>query len=277
MVRFVPLIQDSFKDAARLAPVAPHLAVLHVLAATFAAWVVHGPGQNQLLLLGLAYLAWALIFCAYQVRLFQRLLPIQQRVWQRALKLFVATLLVGFLIGMAVAVFILLFTMVAGSFVVATSGEASNIQDVVAMMMRTGIFWPIFVIFLLSLGMLIWFVSRLFLYGVATAATGQIHIFRTWAWTKTAEGVVFLSFLALVSAPNIIWYGVRVQLESAWAMAEGPALAYVQLEFVLALLFLPFIWLQQALAVNLYRQLAPTEAAQDTTSDSDKARISAPE
>lgn len=261
-LRLGALISESIAAAVRISTAAPLVALAFVLWAGVLAVASYSLPPNLTWLYLAMLLVSAFIYCLYSLHLFAQLLEVPKISSRAAWKLVNATLLFTFLTAMFLAILILFFTMVGASIgIVSGVGDPAATDDIVAQMRSGGTFWPVFALFLAAIASVFWFVSRLFLFSVATAATGAIHIFRTWPWTKPAERVVVLSVSGLVLLPNLFYFLGCEWLVRTWGLGEAGAGQFVIFEMSTALLALPLIWLNHALAAQLYSALAPAEVA----------------
>ncbi len=187
-----------------------------------------------------------------------------------------AVLLFGFLIGVMLAIATLFFTMVGASIgIVSGTGVPSETEDIVARMHAGGTFWPIFAVFVMAMGGMIWFISRLALFTVATAATGAVHIFRTWSWTRAAQLSVLISVCLLSLMPYALYCFGCEWLIQVGALRTGGARIYSLFSIAAGLVALPLIWVQHALAVRLFCALAPADLCfQAMTASSDRRAMS---
>lgn len=170
--------------------------------------------------------------------------------WGDFFRLTVANFL--FALVMAVVLFIAGLALIIISVVlVAASGyepTASNADDVNASidaLRASGAIWVLYAMIGACVGGVVWMALRLFIYGAATVARGQILVFQTWPWTKRRLLVIAPLVLALIAIPlGVISYGSA-------SLSTTAALALVRGGY--AVVFL----LGLSLTVEVYKSIVP--------------------
>ncbi|MEO1642825.1 MAG: hypothetical protein AAFR74_05765, partial [Pseudomonadota bacterium] len=103
------------------------------------------------------------------------------------------------------------------------------------------------------------FVTRLMTFAAATCSRAQIHVFRTWAWTKGHFKILGPTLFGLVFVP----IGIASALGSIAGLAFPSSLDDATTRALRSGLIMAFsvppAWLGHALAANVYKALAREE------------------
>ncbi|MEM9180671.1 MAG: hypothetical protein AAGA89_13210, partial [Pseudomonadota bacterium] len=180
------LASDTFKKTARLIVPSLPFGVLFVIASGGLVWSAGILPEG-----GMGFLLFtALVFCAlyahnlFSASMYRAVLSTEAGLLNGAWKLTLAWLLVMVIASIAGTIIVLFFSLIGSSLGVAAGEEGREITDMTEQMRAGGTFWPLFALFLASLVGLFWFAVRLMLFAAASALRGQVHVFRTWYWTK---------------------------------------------------------------------------------------------
>ena len=196
-------------------------------------------------------------YCLFSAAIYRRLVPHTGSLATATWKLVLAWVLI-FVVAAILATAIVLFFSLIGSSLGVVSGEAGqDITDMTAQMRENGTFYPLSVLFMLTLLGVFWFGVRMMLFGVATAARGAVHVFRTWAWTKGHAVPMAAGALIFVVVPVIACGYAADGLTRALSLAES-----IVLQAGLAAMFqVPAAWLGHAYVAAIYMRIAPPDSA----------------
>lgn len=196
-------------------------------------------------------------YCLFSAAIYRRLVPHTGSLATATWKLVLAWVLI-FVIAAILATAIVLFFSLIGSSLGVVSGEAGqDITDMTAQMRENGTFYPLSVLFMLTLLGVFWFAVRMMLFGVATAARGAVHVFRTWAWTKGYALPMAAGAPVFVVVPVIVFGYAADGLTRALPLAENIALQ----AGLVAMFQVPAAWLGHAYAAAIYTRIAPPDPA----------------
>jgi len=261
---FAGLLRDTLKGAARvIVPSLPWTA-LFVFAWGYLVWAAAALPESAMSTALFAGLALLTLYAhsLFSVSIYRVLLGGEATMRSAAFKLTLSWLLVFTVMAIIFSIWTLFFSMVGASVgIVSGQGDAGQISDITELMQQGGTFWPLFIVFIASFFALFWFVARLMTFAAATSHRAQVHVFRTWAWTKgqfrrlgpALFGLVFLPLAAGsvvgVFAGQAIWGNEPTAIEAA--LAAGLTM----------LACTPAAWLGHALAATVYKALAPVQDA----------------
>ena len=128
-----------------------------------------------------------------------------------------------------------------------------------AQMREGGTFWPLFAVFVATLFGVFWFAVRLMLFAGASSVRNQVHVFRTWYWTKGQFRVLGPLMIALIIVPIVLlaWLAQLI-VSVVMGVSETP----LQLAFspaLVSLVLLPSAWIGHGFAASVLDRLAPSE------------------
>ncbi|MEO0608291.1 MAG: hypothetical protein AAFY82_08660, partial [Pseudomonadota bacterium] len=137
------------------------------------------------------------------------------------------------------------------------SGEAGqDISDMAAQMRESGTFWPLFVVFVVTLFGVFWFAVRMMLFASSSATRGSVHVFRTWYWTKGHFRMLGPALIVLIVLPI-------AGFSSAAAIIAAPLTNPALNTAAVSALMLPTAWLGHGFAAAIYNRLAPEQVVDE--------------
>ncbi|MEO1554062.1 MAG: hypothetical protein AAFR82_09000 [Pseudomonadota bacterium] len=180
-----------------------------------------------------------------------------------AWKLTLAWLLVVVVAAIVATIVVLFFSLVGASLGVASGAAGQQIEDMTAEMRASGTFWPLFALFIATLCGLFWFAVRLMLFASASALRGQVHVFRTWSWTK-GHFIALAPMMAIFVIVPIVALSVLAQSVSVavFDQVETPLKSGLSAALTM-LIMLPSAWLGHAFAATAYERMAPEGSIDD--------------
>lgn len=193
----------------------------------------------------------------FSASLYRAVLPFRTGLVQAAWKLTLAWVLITVVMAVALSIWALFFGLIGASLgLVAGTEPVGEAADMTSLLQQSGTFWPLFLIFVASFGWLFWFVTRLMTFAAATSARGQVHVFRTWGWTKGQFRVIGPALLLLVAIPAGLGGAAALGLSGlAFGLAATPLQQALQSGLLLIGL-MPAAWLGHGLAVSVYNSVA---------------------
>lgn len=289
-MRTGPIFREAVGLARMVAvPTLPGL-VLFALSVAGQGWVnMHvGQGGEPVFYWMLMGLVTIFAGCFWSATMYRRLLPEAgtRTVLADTSRLFAANLAVYGLFFILLFLLTLFFSIFAGVLIDAAGydpSETGNSTEAVWASMRalsdSGGAAVLYGLLFASAAGLVWLGLRLFLFGVATVAERSLTIFRSWAWTSRHVAKIALLWLALQLFPWLVLSLVASGLlhlggmTTVFTLYVGPQagatqigeLQTVGLIGLAVLVMAPFYWLGHALAVSLYRRLAPNRVDAETT------------
>jgi len=253
------LFSDSLDKAARLIAPSFPFALLFVCASGVLVWAAGALPegmQASILFVGLVFTA-LYSHSLFSASMYRAVLPAAGGLIGGAWVLTLAWLLVFVIAAIGATMIVLFFSLIGSSLGVVSGTPGQEITDMTAQMREGGTFWPLFALFIAALLGVFWFAIRMMLFAGATTTRAQIHVFRTWYWTKgqvrlLAPLMVFLIFVPiallslLASTVTTLTLGV---LETPLETGLSTALT----SFVL----LPSAWIGHGFAAAALERLAP--------------------
>lgn len=252
------LIRASIGDAGRM--IIPSLPWTGLFMAMwtylfwFAASYPEG-GVWTLIFFGLA-LVTLFTHSLFSVSLYSAVLPHQSGVLKAGWKLTLAWLLVITVLAIILSGIALFYGMVAGSIAAVIGVEAQTTRDVTSQVFRDPTITILFLTIFPFLLWIFWFVTRLMTFAAATSVRAQVHVFRTWSWTKGQFKTLGPALLILVFAPLMLAAGLSTSLNLALFGQDTSATALALQSGLAMLAGVPVAWLGHALAANVYKTVA---------------------
>lgn len=195
----------------------------------------------------------------FSAAMYRAALPSQGGLMSSAWKLTLAWLLVLVVASIAATIVLLFFSLIGASLGVASGAEGQEITDMTAEMRAGGTFWPLFVVFIATMFGLFWFAVRLMLFAGATTLRNQVHVFRTWYWTKGHVIILApLMILFIVLPIGILGFVAQTGATAIFGPLETP-LEMGLCVALIALILLPSAWLGHGFAASVYERLAPEQ------------------
>lgn len=253
------LIKDSFEGAARMAvPSLPYL-LLFAFTSGWLAWSVHilpDDGSGTTIFALIAFVA-LYVHCLFSVSMYRVLLPIKGSPFAAAWKLSLAWLLIITVVAIILSMLVLFFALIPTALgVVMQQGvepiTAETIADTSPRELLGPVFWPTFLLFLMSIAGLFWFAARVMTFAAATSSKGAIHVFRTWPWTKGLFKTTGPAMFLLIAVPVAASTWAAHLITSALFGAELTALQAAMSGAISMVILGPAAWLGHGLAANVF-------------------------
>ena len=253
------LTRETLKGAGRVIVPSLPWAALFIFAWGYLIWAAAALPESAVSTALFAGLALLTLYAhsLFSVSMYRVLLGGEGSMRGAAFKLSLAWLLVFTVMAILFSIWTLFFAMVGASVgIVSGDGDASQISDITELMQQGGTFWPLFIVFVTSFFALFWFVTRLMTFAAATSYRAQVHVFRTWAWTKGYFRQLGPALFGLVFVPLVA--GVMVGVMSGQAIwGNEPTALEAGLAAGLTMLAgMPAAWLGHALAAAAYEVVA---------------------
>lgn len=194
-------------------------------------------------------------YCLFSAAMYRCLVSSAGTLGMAAGKLVLAWILVFVIAAILATAFVLFFSLIGSSLGVVSGEEGQDITDMTAQMRESGTFYPLSVVFMLTLFGVLWFAVRMMLFGVATAARGTVHVFRTWAWTKGHAVPMAVGALVFAVAPVIVLGYASANVAGVLSLSNNAVLA----AGLAAIFQVPAAWLGHGFAATIYTRLAPSE------------------
>ena len=274
-ISFSALFKDSLNRAARLVVPTGPFALLFVAATGILVWAAEvlpndGAGFALFAVLSFAALFAHSLFSAAMYR--ATLAPVGDLI-HGAWKLSLAWLLIMVVASIGATMILLFFSLIGASLGVVSGEAGQEITDMTAQMHAGGTFWPLFALFVMTLFGVFWFAVRMLLFAGATVIRAQVHVFRSWSWTKGHFLVLAPLTLVLLIAPITALSVVAAYLNGYIIGAAETPLQAGLTAAIAALLLLPSAWLGHGLVSSALARLMPDQVDQTTTPAANNASI----
>lgn len=274
-ISFRALFTDSLRRTARLiVPTAP-FALLFVAATGILVWaaaVLPDSGVGFALFAGLSF-ATLFAHSLFSAAMYRATLAPAGGLMHGAWKLTLAWLLIMVVASIGATIIVLFFSLIGASLGVVSGEAGQEITDMTAQMQEGGTFWPLFALFVMTLFGVFWFAVRMMLFAGATVIRSQVHVFRSWSWTKGYFQVLAPLTLILLIAPFAALSFVAANLNDFIIGAAVTPLQAGASAIITALLLLPSAWLGHGVVSSVLAQLMPDLADQTTTPAANSASI----
>ncbi len=253
------LAADTLNKTARLIVPSLPFGVFFVVMSGVLVWAAGAlpdGGTGFVLFVALAFGA-LFAHSLFSAAMYRAVLPAIGGMLSGAWKLTLAWLLVMVVASIAATIVVLFFSLIGASLGVASGEAGQEITDMTAEMRAGGTFWPLFALFLATLVGLFWFAVRLMLFAAASVLRGQVHVFRTWYWTKGQVRVLAPLMIGFIILP-ILGLSLIARLVNSAALGAPETPLETGVSVALAtLILLPSAWLGHAFAASVYERLAP--------------------
>lgn len=274
-ISFRALFKDSLSRTARLiVPTAP-FALLFVAATGILIWAAAALPDSGLGFALFAGLTVAALFAhsLFSAAMYRVTLAPAGGLMHGAWKLTLAWLLIMVVASIGATMIVLFFSLIGASLGVVSGEAGQEITDMTAQMHEGGTFWPLFALFVMTLFGVFWFAVRMMLFAGATVIRSQVHVFRSWSWTKGHFLVLAPLTLILLIAPfAALSFAAANLTDFIIGTAETPLQAGAT-AIIMALLLLPSAWLGHGVVSSVLAQLMPDLADQTTTPAANSASI----
>ncbi|MEL6857777.1 MAG: hypothetical protein AAFO74_05285 [Pseudomonadota bacterium] len=261
------LLQDSVARTKRLIVPSLPFAVVFAVMTGILVWGAGALPEGGAGFVGFTALAFATLFAhsLFSVAMYRAALPMGAGQLGRAWKLSLAWMLIFVVASIGGAIIVLFFSLIGASLGVVSGEAGQEIVDMTAQMREAGTFWPLFALFSLTLFGVFWFAVRISTFAAATSARGQVHVFRTWYWTKghfrTLAPLAILFIILPVIVCALMASAITQQLSSHEDSALMTGLSVAVFTYVLT----PSAWLGHGFASAVYAALAPADEDQPST------------
>jgi hypothetical protein len=189
----------------------------------------------------------------FSASMYRRLVPASGKLETAVWKLTLAWILMIVIAAILATAIVLFFSLIGSSLGVVAGEPGQDVTDMTAQMRESGTFYPLFAVFLLALLGVFWFAVRMMLFAVATVARGQVHVFRTWAWTKGYVLPMMVGMIVFVVLPvSVLGYVASVLVSAAPALQTAAITAGVAI-----LVQVPAAWVAHSYAAAVYTRIAP--------------------
>jgi len=259
VLTFKSLFNDSLDKAARLIAPSFPFALLFVWASgalVWAAGTLPEGMQASVLFVGLVFAA-LYSHSLFSASMYRAVIPAAGGLISSAWVLTLAWLLMFVIAAIGGTMIVLFFSLIGSSLGVVSGAPGQEITDMTAQMREGGTFWPLFALFIAALLGVFWFAVRIMLFAGATTTRGQIHVFRTWYWTKGHVRRLAPLMVLLIGLPIVL---LSLLASTVTVLTLGPletpletGLSTVLTSFVL----LPSAWLGHGFAAAALERLAP--------------------
>lgn len=271
----IELLQDSFRRTARLiAPSFPFAMgfVLVTGVLVWAAGALPDGGASFALFSSLAFVA-LFTHSLFSASMFRATLGTAGSLLRGAWKLTLAWLLIVVVAAIGGAIILLFFSLIGASLGVVSGEAGQEITDMTAQLRQGGTFWPLFALFMMTLAGLFWFAVRMMLFAGATVNRGQVHVFRSWSWTKGHFTNLAPLMIAFIIVPLAVSSSVAMTISDAvLGAADTPVKAGLSAALI-ALILLPGFWLGHGFSASALARLLPEAEDQTTTPAENSASI----
>lgn len=274
-ISFSALFQDSLSRTARIIVPSFPLAMLFVASTGILVWSAGALPDGGTSFVLFSALAFACLFAhsLYSAVMYRATLMPSGGLIHSAWKLTLAWLLLMVAASIGATIIILFFSLIGASLGVVSGETGQEITDMTAQMRAGGTFWPLFAIFIMTLFGLFWFAVRMMLFAGATVIRAQVHVFRSWVWTKGHFRTLAPLMIVLIIAP-VIFLAAAAQSVSAAVIGVADTPIKAGLSAALgALILLPSAWVGHGFAASVLALLLPKDSDQTTTPAANKASI----
>lgn len=255
------LFQDSLNRAGRVIVPSLPFGLLFIAASGVIVWAAGALPEGSGGSFAFVCVAFATLFAhsLFSASMYRALLPHQGSLLSSAWKLTLAWMLVMVVAAIGGSIIVLFFSLIGASFGVVSGEQGQEITDMAAQMREGGTFWPLFAVFIATLFGVFWFAVRLMLFAGASSVRGQVHVFRTWYWTKGHFRSLGPLMITLILVPVLALSWVAQSITAALiARPETPVELALSTGLV-SLILLPSAWLGHGFAASALDRLAPTD------------------
>lgn len=261
------LFSDSLKKTAQIIAPSFPFALLFVCASGGLVWAAGALPQGTAASSLFVGLVFATVFAhsLFSAAMYRSVLPSAGRLLRSAWVLTLAWLLMLVIVAIGATMIVLFFSLIGSSLGVVSGEAGQEITDMTAQMRASGTFWPLFTLFALTLLGVFWFAVRMMLFAGATVTRCQIHVFRTWYWTKGYFRALAPVMLALILLPLVAFSSLAsLIVDLVFGAPETPLETGLSTAFVTFIL-LPSAWLGHGFAASALEQLGDHSGDQTTT------------
>ena len=274
-ISFNALFKDSLSRTARLIVPTGPFALLFVAATGILVWAAAAlpyGGAGFALFAGLSFVA-LFAHSLFSAAMYRATLTPAGGLMHGAWKLTLAWLLIMVVASIGATIILLFFSLIGASLGVVSGEAGQEITDMTAQMHEGGTFWPLFALFVMTLFGVFWFAVRMMLFAGATVIRSQVHVFRSWSWTKGHFFILAPLTLILLIAPFAVLSVVATHLSGYIIGAAVTPLQAGLTAAITVLLLLPSAWLGHGVVSSAMARLMPDQEDQTTTPAANSASI----
>lgn len=261
------LLNDSLNKTARLIAPSFPFAILFVVATGGMVWAAAILPETTAGTSAFFAVVFATLFAhnLFSASMYRAVLESHGGLVASAWKLTLAWLLMIVVIAIGSSMIVLFFALIGASLGVASTEVGEGVTDITVEMQANGTFWPLFGLFVATLFGVFWFAVRIILFASATTVRNQVHVFRTWYWTKGHVRALAPLMIGLIAIPVILLsFGATMLVSALLGPAETPFDVGVSTALV-SLVLLPSAWLGHGFAAAVFARLEQDDAGQTTT------------
>lgn len=257
-----PLFQDSLARTGRLIVPSLPFGILFVAASGGLVWAAGILPEGGAGFIAFVCVVFATLFAhsLFSAAMYRAVLPHQGSLLRSAWTLTLAWMLVIVVAAIGGSIIVLFFSLIGASFGVVSGEPGQEITDMTAQMREGGTFWPLFAVFVATLFGVFWFAVRLMLFAGASSVRNQVHVFRTWYWTKGHFRVLGPLMIALIAVPVISLSWLAQQIVGAAIGASDAPLQMALSTALVSLILLPSAWIGHGFAASALDRLGPSES-----------------
>ncbi|MEL7108472.1 MAG: hypothetical protein AAGJ68_05840 [Pseudomonadota bacterium] len=263
------LLNDSLNKTARLIAPSFPFALLFVLATGAMVWAAGMLPETTAGTSAFFAAVFAALFAhnLFSASMYRAVLEHRGSLIASAWKLTLAWLLMIVVVAIGASMIVLFFALIGASLGVASTEVGEGVADITIEMQANGTFWPLFGLFLLTLCGVFWFAVRIMLFASATTVRNQVHLFRTWYWTKGHVRALAPLMIVMIAIPVLVlmWLA-QIAVSSLLGTAETP-LELGASTALTSLVLVPSAWLGHGFAAAAFVRLAAPSEDQTTTPD----------
>ncbi|MBY9066802.1 hypothetical protein K1X12_07810 [Hyphomonas sp. WL0036] len=174
------------------------------------------------------------------------------------LAIYLAFLFIGFFIGFFLLMLPGILIEEAGQYQLSDESDPALVREAFMAMLGTPYGAAFMLCCFAGAGVLGWIALRLTLYGAATVATGEAHVFRTWGLTKARLKTLAPAALVTHILPFAAGVGLNLALNNALPDTAGAHFAGGAIGI---LCFAPFLLAGHGMAAAAWAALKPQEVA----------------
>lgn len=238
-------------------------AALFMAAIGFLFWSALALPESMLGSIAFAALTAATLFAhsLASASMYRSLLPSQGGLIKAAWKLTLAWLLIMVVAAIGATMIVLFFSLIGSSLGVVSGETGQDIADMTAQMRDGGTFYPLFILFLMTLFGVFWFAVRMMLFAGGTATFGRVHVFRAWPWTKGHFLGLATGMVLFIILPVIVLSYVSLLVTDPVPETLDPAVRSGLTAVLTAIVLLPAAWLGHSFVAQALKALAPKDGA----------------
>jgi hypothetical protein len=256
-----PIFQDSLARTGRMIVPSLPFGILFVAASGGLVWAAGILPEGGTGFFAFICVAFATLFAhsLFSASMYRAVLPYEGSLFGSAWTLSLAWMLVIVVAAIGGSIIVLFFSLIGASFGVASGEPGQEITDMTAQMREGGTFWPLFAVFVATLFGVFWFAVRLMLFAGASSVRNQVHVFRTWYWTKGHFRVLGPLMIVLIVVPIFLLAWLAQLIVAATIGASDTPVQMALSTALVSLILLPSAWIGHGFAASVFAKLAPSQ------------------